>query len=125
MLGQIEEWFYHDLAGIQGAPGSPGFKAIVISPQPVGDVTWARASYESIRGKIVSDWKRTEKEFTLKTVIPPNTTATVFVPAISTDKVTEHGKPVELSDGVKSLGIENGRAVFSVESGSYEFKSQL
>jgi len=125
MLGQIEEWFYHDLAGIQDAPGSPGFKAIVINPQPVGDVTWAKASYESIRGKIVSDWKRTDKEFTLKTTIPPNTTATIFVPATSADKVTEHGKPAERSAGVKPLGIKNGRAVFAVESGSYEFKSGL
>jgi alpha-L-rhamnosidase len=58
MLGQIQEWFYHDLAGIQNAPDSAGFKKIVIAPQPVGDVTWAKASYNSIRGKIVSDWKR-------------------------------------------------------------------
>ncbi len=125
MLGQIQEWFYHDLAGIQNAPGSAGFKAIVINPQPVGDVTWTKASYESIRGKIVSEWKRTENEFTLKTTIPPNTTATVFVPAKSVDDVTEHGKPGQQSAGVKSLGIENGRAVFAVESGDYEFKSQL
>lgn len=55
MLGQIQEWFFHDLAGIQNAPGSAGFKQIVINPQPVGDVTWVKASYNSIRGKIVSD----------------------------------------------------------------------
>jgi len=30
MLGQIQEWFYHDLAGIQNAPDSPGFKKIII-----------------------------------------------------------------------------------------------
>src|SRR6185503_7141231 len=78
MLGQIEEWFYHDLAGIQNAPNSAGFKAIVIDPQPVGDVAWAKASYDSIRGKIVSNWKREGKAFTLKAAIPPNTTATVF-----------------------------------------------
>ena len=125
MLGQIQEWFYHDLAGIQNAPGSAGFKEIVIKPQPVGDVTWAKASYESIRGKIVSDWKRTEKEFTLKVTIPPNTTATVFVPAKSADGVTEQGKPAQQSTGVKLLRMENGRAVFAVESGEYEFKSQL
>lgn len=125
MLGQIEEWFYHDLAGIQNAPGSAGFKAIVIDPQPVGDITWTKASYDSIRGKIVSDWKRDGKEFTLKTTIPPNATATVFVPAKSADAVRENGKPAQRSAGVKFLRFENGRAVFAIESGSYEFKSQF
>jgi alpha-L-rhamnosidase len=45
---------------------------------PVGDVTWAKASYHSIRGKIVSDWKRDGGMLTLKVTIPANTTATVL-----------------------------------------------
>ena len=36
MLGHIMEWFYADLAGIQS--GAPGFKRIMIKPQPVGDI---------------------------------------------------------------------------------------
>ena len=81
MLGQIQEWFFHDLAGIQNAPDSPGFKEILINPQPAGDVTWVKASYNSIRGKIVSNWKFTGNEFDLNISIPPNTTATVIIPA--------------------------------------------
>jgi len=125
MLGQIEEWFYHDLAGIQNAPGSAGFKAIVIDPQPVGDITWAKASYDSIRGKIVSDWKRERGEFTLKVTIPPTTTATVLVPAKSANAVRENGKAAQQSAGVKFLRFENGRSVFAIESGSYEFKAEM
>ena len=53
MLGHIMEWFYHDLAGIQ--PGAPGFKEIVIKPTIVGDLTWVKASYNSIHGPIVSE----------------------------------------------------------------------
>jgi len=123
MLGQIQEWFYHDLAGIQNAPGSAGFKKIVIAPQPVGDVTWVKASYDSIRGKIVSDWKRDDEKFTLDVTIPPNTTATVYVPAKSADGVTEGGKTAAQSSGVKFLRLENGCAVFEVESGSYKFET--
>jgi alpha-L-rhamnosidase len=70
MLGQIQEWFYHDLAGIQNDPESAGFKKIIIHPQPVGDVTWVKASYNSIRGKIVSDWKRAGGKFILNVTIP-------------------------------------------------------
>ena len=124
MLGQIQEWFYHDLAGIQNASGSAGFKKIVIHPQPVGDVTWVKASYNSIRGKIISDWKRDGDKFTLQATIPANTTATVFVPAKSAGDVTESGKPATQSPGVSFLRMENGRAVFEVESGEYEFNSK-
>ena len=106
MLGQIQEWFYHDLAGIGCDPAGPGFKKIIIHPQPVGDVTWAKASYDSIRGKITSDWQRAGGKFTLRITIPANTTATVFIPAASADTVTESGKPAAESGGVKFLGME-------------------
>ena len=125
MLGQIQEWFYHDLAGIQNAPGSAGFKKIVIVPQPVGDVNWVKASFDSVRGKIVSEWKRDDKKFTLDVTIPPNTTATVYVPAKSADAVTESGNPAAQSPGVKFLREENGCAVFEIGSGKYEFVSAL
>jgi hypothetical protein len=122
MLGQIQEWFYHDLAGIQN--GGNGFKQIIIAPQPVGDVTWAKAGYDSIRGKIVSDWKRDGGKFVLRVTIPPNTTATVFMPAKSAEAVTEGGQPAGQSHGVSFLRMENNRAVFAVASGDYEFKSE-
>jgi len=124
MLGQIQEWFYHDLASIQNAPDTAGFKKIVINPQPVGDVTWVKASHNSIRGKIASDWKRDGHQFFLNVTIPANTTATVFVPAQSADGVTESGRPAAQSDGVKFLREENGRAIFDIASGEYSFKSQ-
>lgn len=125
MLGQIEEWFYHDLAGIQDAPDSPGFKQIVIAPHPVGDVTWVKADYNSIRGQITCDWKRKNGKFNLRITLPPNTVATVFVPAKSADTVTESGQPAAQSQGVTFLRMENGCAVYAVESGSYNFNSAI
>jgi alpha-L-rhamnosidase len=124
MLGQIQEWFYHDLAGIQNVEGNAGFRKIIINPHPVGDVTWTKASYNCIRGKIVSDWKRDEKTFALNVTIPPNTTATIFMPATSAQAVTEHGKPASESLGVQFVRLESNRAVFKVASGKYEFKSK-
>jgi len=125
MLGQIQEWFYHDLAGIQNAPGSAGFQQIIIKPQPVGDLIWARASFHSLRGDIVSDWKLDRAAFSLKVTIPANTTATIYVPAISAAAVTESGQPLAAAPGVKFLRLENGRAVLAVESGNYAFNSAL
>jgi len=123
MLGQIQEWFYHDLAGIGCDLAGPGFKKIIINPQPVGDITWVKASYKSIRGPIVSDWNRDGDRFTLNVTIPANTTATVYVPARSAEVVTESGKPAAKSQGVKFLRMDNDRAVFAVESGQYAFIS--
>lgn len=124
MLGQITEWFYHDLAGIGSDPAGPGFKQIIIKPQPVGDVKWAKASYDSIRGRIVSDWKRGENEFTLKVQIPPGSTATVYLPAQTPDSVRESGSPLGKSKDVTLLRQDNDRAVIQVNSGAYEFKSR-
>jgi hypothetical protein len=123
MLGQIQEWFYHDLAGIQNDPESAGFKKIIINPQPVGDVTWVKAGYNSIRGKVVSDWKRDGRKFTLQVTIPANTTATVFIPAKSAGDVTVGGKAIPQVTSVKLLREENGRAIFEIASGSYEFEA--
>ena len=76
ILGQINEWFYHDLGGIGCDPAGPGFKKIVIKPAVVGDLTWVKAGYDSVRGPIRSDWTREKGKFTLHLFIPPNTTAT-------------------------------------------------
>ena len=86
-------------------------------------MTWVKASYNSIRGKIVSDWKRDGRKFTLQVTIPANTTATVFIPAKSAGDVTEGGKAIPQITGVKFLREENGRAIFEITSGSYGFEA--
>jgi hypothetical protein len=116
MLGQIQEWFYHDLAGIQS--GGNGFKQIIIAPQPVGDVTWVKAGYNSIRGKIVSNWTCDKGRFTLKISIPANSTATISVPA-------KPANAVQPPAGATLVRMENDRAVFETGAGEYTFESDF
>jgi hypothetical protein len=125
MLGHIMEWFYRDLAGIGPDPDGPGFKKILIRPTVVGDLTWVRAGYDSVRGRIASDWKRDGQKFTLHVTIPANTTATVFVPTTDAASVQEDARPAAQSDGVKLLRTENQTAVFAVGSGNYTFTTTL
>jgi alpha-L-rhamnosidase len=125
MLGQIMEWFYHDVAGIRGDPAGPGFKKIIINPQPVGDLTWVRASFESVRGKIISHWTKADGVFELSVTIPANTTATVFVPARSADQVTLDGAIATRKTGVKFLRQEKDRVAFQIPSGQWVFRSRL
>jgi hypothetical protein len=124
MLGQIMEWFYHDLAGIRSDPAGPGFKRIIINPQPAGDVTWVKAGYDSIHGRILSQWERGDGVFRLHLTIPANTTATVFLPVRTGGTVREGGRPADQSEGVKYLRTEAGRAVYAVESGGYDFRAE-
>jgi hypothetical protein len=125
MLGQIMEWFYNDLAGIGVDPAGPGFKKIIIRPQPAGDLKWVKASYNSIQGKIASEWNWGDGKFVLKVTIPANTTATIFVPAKSQIDVTENGVPAAKNPAVKLLRYDNERAIYAVGSGQYEFHSRF
>jgi hypothetical protein len=123
MFGQINEWFYHDLAGIQCDMSGPGFKKIIIKPAPVGDLAWAKASYHSIRGEIVSEWKRTAAALNLNVTIPPGSTASIFVPTPNPATVKENGKRAASAPGVNYLRWENGASVFAVGSGTYNFSA--
>ena len=125
MLGQINEWFFHDLAGIASDPSAPGFKKIVIRPAVVGDLTWVKGRYDSVRGTITTEWKRDSGRFTLDLTIPPNTTATVFVPARRARDVTEGGITASKSPHVRLLRQEKGCAVFEIASGQYRFSAPL
>jgi alpha-L-rhamnosidase len=123
MLGHIMEWFYHDLAGLGIDPEEAGYKKIVIDPQPVGNVTWARVRFDSVRGLIASEWKIEAGDFTLSLTIPPNATAIINVPAKDAATVMENGQPASQSPGVRFLRYEKGRAVYEAGSGRYVFRA--
>ena len=120
-----DNWFYQGLAGIQTDPAAPGFKNTIIKPAIVGDVTWVKSHHDSPYGRIVSNWKREGEKLKMEVTIPPNSTATIFVPAKDAATVTESGKPVRDAEGVKFLRMENNAAVYAVGSGNYQFQSQL
>ena len=74
----------------------------------------ARGEYDSVYGKIVSDWRYAEG-FHLDVVIPPNTTATIYLPAGGQFPVVENGKKIETKPGPDGAGI------VKVGSGTYHF----
>ena len=121
MFGDISAWFYKALAGINLDPANPAFKHILIKPNVVGGLTSARASYDSIRGRIVSDWKTDREGFHLAVTVPANATATVSLPVPDAAKVREGELPAGKAAGVKLLGVAGGRTLFEVGSGTYHF----
>ncbi len=121
MLGHIMEWFYGGLAGIRPAEGAVAFDKIDIRPEPVGDVTSAKASYQSPYGLIATDWTKTDKAFELTVTIPANTTATIYLPATATARITEGGLPLPQHPGLQEIEFEQGKARIKTGSGTYHF----
>jgi hypothetical protein len=124
MLGQINEWFFNDLVGISSDESSAGFKKIIIRPAVLETISWVKGSFQSINGTVVSEYRQEGRKLMMKVSIPPNTTATVFVPA-GKASVTESGKPAAAAKGVKFVRTENGRAVYELGSGEYAFQSEI
>jgi len=122
-FGSIGRWLFSTVAGIE--TDGAGYKQIIIRPAPGGGLDYAKASYKSIHGKIVSDWRIKGRTFTLDVTIPANTTATVYVPAMDAESVTEGGQPAMKAEAVQFLRMEDGRVVFAVGSGHYRFASKL
>ena len=121
-FGAVGRWLFGTVAGID--TDGPGFKKIIIRPRP-GEITNAKASYDSINGEISTDWVQKGRMFKLNVTIPANTTATVYVPAEDVEAVNESGKKTAEVENVEFLRMEDGCAVFAAGSGQYRFKSKL
>jgi alpha-L-rhamnosidase len=122
--GAIGNWMYTQVAGLQEDPIIPAYKKIIIRPVPGGGLTSARAEHQSMYGPVISEWKTDQNTFTLKTTIPTNTIADVYIKTNDPKQVTEGGKPVSASPEIKYLKMDKGFAVYQVGSGSYEFKTK-
>ena len=121
MFGSVSQWFMNWLGGIQPAPEAVGFDRIIIRPQVIQELSWVRCSYDSVRGKIVSNWRREGGRINLQVEIPFNTTALIFVPAHTVGQVTENGSPISRAPGVELVRTDRDAVVCRVGSGRYSF----
>lgn len=119
--GAIGEWMYCVMAGIEIDPEAPGYKHILIQPQPGGGFTNVKAGYESMYGKVGSAWTLKEGWFELVVDVPANTRATVRLPRAQLANVTEGGKPLTNENGIRSSRQDGAVSVVEVGSGNYRF----
>jgi alpha-L-rhamnosidase len=116
-LISIGAWFTQGVAGIRSDGKSPGFEHFVIKPAVVGDLTFAKATYRSIHGDIVSDWRIGNGTFTLTVTVPPGTTATVFVPGEGPVRTQARRSPSGRGSGGRSFEAAAGTHVFETAFG--------
>jgi alpha-L-rhamnosidase len=122
-FGAVGAWMYSHSLGIARDEQSPGFKHFVLQPEPdaTGQMTSAEGYYDSMYGRIESAWQVGDNGVHYQFKVPANTSATVYLPAQCDKDVAENNRLASKSKGVKFIGMQNGKAVFEVVSGTYRF----
>lgn len=121
-FGSVGAWMFSDVAGIGQAKDESGFAHVVLRPRPGGDIDWAKASLDSIRGRIECSWSKNSDGFNLDATIPANSRATIYIPAAA-GRVTEGGRPVKEAEGVTSVLRDGDTLVVETGSGRYSFNA--
>ncbi len=105
----------------------PGFRRFILQPEPdpTGQMKWAEGHYDSPFGTIRSSWRVEDGWLAYRAAVPANTTATLYLPASAVESVTEGGRDARTAEGVTLLRYENGKAVYLLVSGDYEFRARL
>jgi alpha-L-rhamnosidase len=121
MFGSVSQWMMQWLGGIQPETASVGFDRIVVRPQVPKDLDWVKSHYDSIRGRIVSNWQRRDDSVRFEIEIPVNTQARVVLPVYEHSSVSEGGRPLEGTPGVTDV-VQRGNTVeLTAGSGRYVF----
>lgn len=85
-FGAVGNWMHRTIGGI--SPLAPGYKQVLIAPQPGGDLSWAKASLDTPQGRITSEWQVADNQFTLNITVPDNVYALVRMPRAADVTVT-------------------------------------
>ena len=116
---KVQEWIFGSVAGIRPDPAQPGYKHFCVVPGFGGGLTTMEAGYDSVRGRIESAYEIKDGLLHFRVTVPPNTTATVTLPAGSVGGITESGHKLGNARGVR---IEDAsQRIVRLESGTYRF----
>lgn len=116
--GAVGDWLYGVVAGIDVDPEKPGYEHIIFRPHPGKELTHVKAELESVRGKIRAGWRTNGDRFEYEVEVPPNATATVYLPSKDGAQVMHDGKPV--------TGQRDGDQVaIRIGSGVHQFSASL
>lgn len=120
--GAIGNWMYKVVAGINNNDDAPGYKRIIIKPLPGNDMNNVNASYESLYGKIVSQWRIDDNTIRLTVEIPANTSAEIWIPSTDTGFLID-GKVAEGQKPIQEQGLNYHFFKTKIGSGRYEFET--
>jgi hypothetical protein len=96
---------------------SPGAATVRIAPADKG-LDHASGTQWTERGTVGVDWRRNRHGVDTDVTVPVNVTATVALPVVPGGAYRVTGQ------GVRYLGVEDGRAVYRVGSGQVSFHAR-
>ncbi|ADQ07902.1 alpha-L-rhamnosidase [Caldicellulosiruptor hydrothermalis 108] len=117
--GSIGDWLYRVVAGIDTSEEKPGYKHILIKPYPQA-FQFVEAQYNSINGLIKVFWENKKNEFYMKVHIPPNTSASIYLPY--SEKLDEKEISFTPRSEIREIRKEKEGVVIKTGSGKYEFR---
>jgi alpha-L-rhamnosidase len=117
--GAIGDWMYRVSAGIEAM--KPGYKEILIEPNPSKRLDYSKATFESLYGTIASGWERKNGKLIVTVKIPANTKAEIILPVDDILKVTENGLPVIIGKGKSLIRTTDVRKATFLLRGSGEY----
>ena len=117
--GSVVAWIFRGMAGISYDEQDPGFRHIILKPQPNRLIPEVNASYNSIYGPIVSHMRYAGDVWKYTAAVPANTAATICLPVKHPDALTVHN-----ASGLHFAGYDdtNKVAVFEAVAGTYNFE---
>jgi alpha-L-rhamnosidase len=121
-LGAVCGFLFRRVGGIEQI--EPGFRRFRVRPLPHRLMRRAGADYESVLGRISTDWQLNDENFALSLSVPANATAEVHIPGAEAGRVLEGGGSAQAAEGVKLLRRNGTEAVYEVGSGQYNFETQ-
>lgn len=77
-LGAIVDWLHTTVAGLSAL--EPGYRRILVAPQPGGGLSWAEASLQTPHGRAAVRWDLDGDALALRVEVPIGTEAVVRVP---------------------------------------------
>ncbi len=124
--GAVGDWLYRVVAGIEVDEKVPGYKKIIIQPHPSSELTFAKASYESMYGLIESNWELSDdKIFKVTVRIPPNATASIHLPDAELSSILENNLKLSQTKGIYATAKIENNCLITVGSGTYEFSYRM
>jgi alpha-L-rhamnosidase len=78
-LGAVVDFLHRIVGGL--APAAPGYREVLIRPQPGGGLTWARTRHVTPYGAVDVRWEMVGEEFVLEVEVPFGVTATIETPS--------------------------------------------
>ena len=119
--GAVGDWMYRVVAGLDMDPAQPGYRHLVIVPQPGGGFSFARATLTTPYGEAASGWKLVGDTLQVSVRVPANARATVRLPGATLSQVREGASAVGAAAGVKHAAQSADQVVLEVGSGEYSF----